>query len=100
MAKAEMSQAQFFEQTTAQLQRIEQATLAQKSVLTFDEFCTYTGISKSWAYKLTSNREVPHFKPNDKKIYFKKEDIDKWLLQNPIKTISQLKSEAKEGRSK
>jgi excisionase family DNA binding protein len=100
MAENQISLAQYFEQNNQRLDRIERATLAQKTVLTFDEFCRYTGISKSWGYKLTSARAVPHYKPNDKAIYFQKEEVDKWLLQNPIKTTSQLKLEAKGGRTK
>ena len=100
MVKSEISLAQYFEQNNARLDKIERGLLSQKTVLTFDEFCRYTGISKSWGYKLTSARAVPHFKPNDKAIYFEKEQIDKWLLQNPVKTVSQLKKEAKGGQVK
>ncbi len=78
-----------------QLDRIERASLGQKPVLNFEEFCTYTGIRPSFAYKLTSGRAVPYSQPNGKKIYFDRAEVDKWLLQNPIKTASQLKAESK-----
>ena len=35
------------------LNRIEQLLAGQKNVLTFDEACTYTGISRTYMYKLT-----------------------------------------------
>ena len=41
-----------------------------KSVLTIDEAAEYMGLKKSYLYKLTSERRIPHFKPNGKKIYF------------------------------
>ncbi len=97
---AEITLAQYIEQTTAQLKRIEQGLLAQKTVLTFDEFCKYTGISESWGYKLTSQRAVPFYCPNGKTLYFDRLEIDRWLLQNPVKTLSKLKSEAVGGRAK
>ncbi len=97
---AEITLAQYIEQTTAQLKRIEQGLLAQKTVLTFEDFCKYTGISKSWGYKLTSQRAVPHYSPNGKTLYFDRLEIDRWLLQNPVKTLSKLKSEAVGGRAK
>ena len=100
MEISETSLAQYFEQNNQRLERIEQGLLAQKTVLTFDDFCRYVGISKSWGYKLTSQRAVPHYSPNGKTLYFEKAQIDKWLLQNPVKTISQLKKIAVEEHSK
>lgn len=80
--------------------KLYRASLGQKPVLNFEEFCLYTGISSSFAYKLTSGRAVPYSQPNGKKIYFEREKVDLWLLQNPIKTTSQIKIEAVGGRTK
>lgn len=85
--------AQIIEQTNERLDRIEKGVLGQKTVLTFEDFCIYVGISKSFGYKLTSTRKVPHFCPNGKMIYFEKAQVDLWLLQNPIKTKKQLEKE-------
>ena len=41
-----------------------------KEVLTSDEVARYMGISKSYLYKLTMNRVIPHFKPTGKVCYF------------------------------
>ena len=68
--------------------------LGLKEVLTFNEFCTYAGISKSYAYKLTSSGNVPHFKPNGKQIYFNRLEVEKWLQRNPVKTAEQIDNEA------
>ena len=51
------------------LNRIEQLLAGQKNVLTFDEACTYTGISRTYMYKLTCGSRIPHYKPNGKNIY-------------------------------
>ena len=80
-----------------QLDRIEAGLLAQKTVLNFDDFCRYVGISKSYGYKLTSGRSVPHSCPNGKTLFFEKAQVDSWLLQNPVKTTLQLKKEVKGG---
>ena len=66
MAENQILLAQYFEQTNARLERIEEGLIAQKSVLNFEDFCKYVGISKSWGYKLTSQRAVPHYSPNGK----------------------------------
>lgn len=69
-----------------QLNRIEkllkeQQTM-QKTVLNFNEACDYVELSNSHMYKLTSTGSIPHYKPNGKKIYFDREELDNWLLRN------------------
>ncbi|WP_337880901.1 helix-turn-helix domain-containing protein [Rheinheimera sp.] len=60
--------------------------LVHKSVLTMDECADYTGLSKHYLYKLTHNRLIPHFKPNGKKVYFQREELDAWLSSNRVCT--------------
>ncbi|MFH5885270.1 helix-turn-helix transcriptional regulator [Halalkalibaculum sp. DA3122] len=64
------------------LTKIENLLLEQKTVLNFNEVAEYTGLSKSYLYKLTSTGGIPCYKPTGKKIYFKKDEIDQWLLTN------------------
>ena len=40
----------------------------------------YIGVSESMLYKLTSNKEIPHYKPRGKMLYFAKEELDAWLF--------------------
>ena len=66
---------------TEQLNRIEkmlqeQQTM-QKQVLNFNETCNYLELSQSHLYKLTSTGAIPHYKPNGKKIYFQREELDR-----------------------
>lgn len=65
------------------LMRLEQLLTANKEVLTLDEACLYTGISRSYMYKLTSAEKIPHSKPSGKMIYFDRKKLDSWLLRNP-----------------
>lgn len=58
-------------------------------LFTFQEACMYIGISESMLYKLTSGKEIPHYKPRGKMIYFAKEDLDEWLLQNYEPTVDE-----------
>lgn len=76
------------------LDRIERLIIANKKVLTFDEACEYTGISRSYLYKLTSSGVIPYSKPNGKVIFFNKEKLDKWLLKNARKSADEIKEEA------
>lgn len=76
------------------LQVIETLLLSQKTVLNFDEMATYTGLSKSHLYKLTSTGGVPCYKPKGKHIFFSKAEIDQWLLQNRKATADEIESKA------
>lgn len=57
-----------------------------KEVLTFDEAARYTGLAKSYLYKLTANKMIPHSKPTGRLCFFERVELDKWMLENPVKT--------------
>lgn len=76
------------------LERIEGLLLSQKQVFTFDEVATYTGLSKSYLYKLTSRNDIPFYRPNGKQLYFNKLEIDAWLQRNRAKTNLEIGLEA------
>lgn len=65
-----------------------------KEVLTSDEAAKYMGISKSYLYKLTMLRRVPHFKPTGKMCYFNRHELENWLQSNRIATDEAIASEA------
>jgi excisionase family DNA binding protein len=76
------------------LRNIETLLLSQKTVLNFEEVAAYTGLSKSYLYKLTCSGGVPCYKPQGKHIYFNKPEIDNWLLQNRKATTIELECQA------
>ena len=76
------------------LDRIERLLTISKEVLTFEEACDYTGISRSYLYKLTASGNIPHSKPNGKMIFFEKKKLNAWLLQNDRKSNDEIKAEA------
>lgn len=80
------------EQINERLCNIETLLLSQKTVLNFVEMAAYTGLSKSYLYKLSSSGGVPCYKPNGKNIYFNKNEVDEWLLQNRRATNNELES--------
>ena len=76
------------------LDRLEKLLIANKEVLTFDETCDYTGISRSYLYKLTASGNIPHSKPNGKMLFFEKKKLNAWLLQNGRKSNNEIEAEA------
>lgn len=70
------------EKLTQIADKIDEQNLLQKTVLNFNEACKYLDVSHSHLYKLTSTRQIPHFCPQGKKLYFKREELDTWLQRN------------------
>jgi excisionase family DNA binding protein len=85
---------QELQEINGRLHNIEQALLLVKTVLTFDEVVAYTGLSRSYLYKLTSAGLIPHSKPMGKQLYFNREEIEQWLLRNVVKTADKIEAEA------
>lgn len=90
------------------LDRIEKMltenNLQQKEVLNFNEAAIYLEVSHSHLYKLTSTGKVPAYKPNGKKLYFNRLELNEWLLSNRQRTNGEIDNEAqnfqlKPGRS-
>lgn len=67
---------------------------ATKEVLTSEETARYMGISKSYLYKLTMRREIPHYKPLGKMCYFNRREIEAWLQSNRAASDTELTSQA------
>lgn len=86
------------ERTVELLKRVKPQNLnhseKESTLLTTKEFSEYSGLSLSHIYKLTHGRRIPFFRPMGKTIYFKKTDVDNFLLQNRQSTKSEIENEA------
>jgi excisionase family DNA binding protein len=69
-------------------------SLYQKPILTFQEAASYIDLSPSYLYKLTCKGEIPFYKPQGKKIFMRREDLENWLLRHRNKTTDELSQEA------
>jgi excisionase family DNA binding protein len=63
---------------------VNNTTFCTKEVLTSDEAAAYMGIAKSYLYKLTSKRLIPHYKPIGKMCYFNRKELESWLQRNRV----------------
>ena len=62
--------------------------------LTLEEAARYLDLSTSTLYKMTSSNKICFYKPNGKRIYFDKSELDTYLLRNPVKTEMEVEQEA------
>ncbi len=86
---------------SSQLQELKTLLTQQsENPMCFNDAAKYLTISKSYLYKLTCKNAIPFYKPNGKKIYFSKSELDKWIMRNPVKSAEQIEEEAQKFVSK
>lgn len=69
-------------------------TINTKEVLTSAEAAKYMGITMSYLYKLTMRKEIPHYKPMGKMVYFNREELVQWLQSNRVSTNAEISQQA------
>lgn len=50
-----------------------------KAVLTTEEAAMYLGITTGHLYRVVRKFNIPHTRPTNGKIYFRKEELDRWI---------------------
>ena len=61
-----------------------------KEILTTEEAAKFLSVSKSYLYKQTSAQAIPHYKPTGKRCYFKRSELEAWILAGRISTKSEI----------
>lgn len=79
---------------SCQIERVERlALIGAKTILDLDEAVLFTGFSKGHLYRLTSERQIPHYKKS-RKLYFKKSELEAWMLEDKVQTAEDIESQA------
>lgn len=65
-----------------------------KDILTIEEAAEFLSVSKSYLYKQTSAQAIPHYKPTGKRCYFKRSELEAWILAGRISTKSEIAQRA------
>ena len=68
--------------------------MEQKQVLNIDDLAAYTGWSKSYIYKKTSDGTLKYSKPLGKTLFFSKDWIESFLMSNTTSTAEEIKTQA------
>nr|WP_320989365.1 helix-turn-helix domain-containing protein [Bacteroides intestinalis] len=85
-----------FQTMTEKLDRIERLSLiAAKPVLLVEEAAIFTGFSVQHLYRLTSTKQIPHYK-KDRKLYFKKSELEEWMLEHRVQTNEEIERQAEQ----
>ena len=70
------------------------AGIANKKVLTTQEAALYLGWSMSYLYKKTALKEVPHYCPMGKTLYFDRLELEAWMKRNRVASTDELLCQA------
>jgi len=68
-------------------------------IMTINEVASYLDLSVPTIYGYTAKRYIPHAKRGNR-LYFDKNDIDKWILEGKKNTISEIENMASEYMTK
>lgn len=72
---------------------VKDQTIYSKEYLTAAETAKYLNISIHQVYKYSSGRILPHYKPQQKVLYFKRSELDQWINSGRIKSHFDISSE-------
>jgi len=78
-----------------EIQKVKQS---KAPFMTMDEACKYLGLSKATLYGYTHKKLIPYYKIQNRKIYFKIEDLNNFVMNvhNKCKSQFEIKQEADE----
>jgi excisionase family DNA binding protein len=65
---------------------LQQQNINIKEVLSFSEASLLLDVSHSHLYKLTSTKQIPHYCPQGKKLYFERAELLQWMKKTHIKS--------------
>lgn len=58
--------------------------MEKEKLLTLTEAAAYLGLKVSYVYKLTSTKQIPHYKYGGRRIVFELEALEDWRKQKMI----------------
>ena len=73
---------------------IERQYILSKEILSLEEAAQYLQLSKSCLYKMTSSKEIPYYVPGGKKIYFRRIELDNWILNSKVNSVNEFDDDA------
>ena len=72
----------------------DSSSLRSKNIWNYKDLADYTGYKNQTLRNLVSLGEIPHSKPLGGKVFFKRTEIEEWLLKNRISSSEELETKA------
>ena len=68
-------------------------TVSNAEFIGIDEASKHLGLSKTYLYSLVHKGKLPFYKPNGKKIYFNKLELNNWIAQSKVRSKDELENQ-------
>ncbi|NRD18597.1 helix-turn-helix domain-containing protein [Winogradskyella eckloniae] len=72
---------------------LKKQTIQQKEFLTVKETAIFLGLSESRIHKITAKKEISYCKPGGKVIYFRRVDLEQWILSGRVASTNDVDDE-------
>lgn len=83
------------EKILERLDQIQQYLLLQvKQVLNIKEAAIILGMKPETVRVMVNKHTIPFYKPNRNLLYFRKEELEQWMMQNRTSTDEEIESQA------
>lgn len=82
------------EEFTGFIKDLKENLFYLKNELTIKEAAKYLGVSVSTLYKMTMHNEIPFYRPGKRRIYFKRQELDQWMITNRQATNEEMQRDA------
>ncbi|OQB77098.1 MAG: Helix-turn-helix domain protein [Deltaproteobacteria bacterium ADurb.Bin135] len=69
----------------------QKADRQEDTIFDVPSLCEYLHVTSKWVHERTHLKEIPYYKLSNKKLAFRKRDIDKWLETRRIPAINDFK---------
>lgn len=91
-----MSEVNLLEKIQQSIDELKEiSTIGTKEVLSLDEVCQIYDIRKQFLYQLTHSRRIPFYKAGGGKyLFFKKSEVEAFLLSSRFGTIEEAEQKA------
>jgi len=60
----------------------EENKMEHQKPLTIDEAAEFTGLKKTYIYRLVYEKKIPHYKPLGGRLYFKLKELEDFIFRN------------------
>ena len=67
---------------------------SRSMLMSIAEAAEYTKYTVRYLYKLTSERRIPYYKPMGGRVFFKREDLDAFMMRGRVAADYELEAEA------
>ena len=82
------------ENVKEKLGQADSRPMPKTDFMTVEQASKYLDVSRSGLYQTIHYGKIPFHKPNGKRVYFLKQDLDNWILAGKVKSEPELDKEA------